>query len=127
MSVVVAGDMLPNIAPHVNILRKYLWMTSWALLGLWSAYNLGVVSSEKPLFRSQTAAVSQAAPQEQGTASSKASDPRVVVSRSKGSSKYHYSWCPGAKRILEANKVWYPTAADAEAAGYRRAENCTPH
>jgi hypothetical protein len=49
-------------------------------------------------------------------------DKRVVAS--KNSDKYHFSWCSGAKRIKEENKLWFETEAAAQAAGYTKAGNC---
>lgn len=49
-------------------------------------------------------------------------DPRVVVS--KNSDKYHFSWCSGAKRIKEENKIWFNSTQEAERAGYTLAANC---
>ncbi|MEX2091018.1 MAG: hypothetical protein WD989_02760 [Candidatus Paceibacterota bacterium] len=49
-------------------------------------------------------------------------DRRVV--RSKNSDKYHFTWCSGAKRIKEENKIWFETEAAALAAGYTKAGNC---
>lgn len=49
-------------------------------------------------------------------------DKRVVVS--KNSDKYHFTWCSGAKRIKEENKIWFETEAAALAAGYTKAGNC---
>lgn len=46
------------------------------------------------------------------------------VIASKNGTKYHYSWCPGAKQISEANKIAFTTAKAAEEAGYSRALNC---
>lgn len=43
---------------------------------------------------------------------------------SKNSNKYHLPWCTGAQRISEANKIYFKTIADAEAAGYVPAANC---
>ena len=43
---------------------------------------------------------------------------------SKNSNKYHLPWCPGAETISEANRVWFKTKAEAEAAGYIPAGNC---
>jgi hypothetical protein len=37
---------------------------------------------------------------------------------------YYLPWCGVAKRIKEANKVWFLTKADAERAGYTPATNC---
>lgn len=53
-------------------------------------------------------------------------DPRVVASKASSSHLYHYTWCSGAQRIKETNKVWFANSAAAEAAGYTLAANCTP-
>lgn len=45
-----------------------------------------------------------------------------VASRS--GTRYHLETCPGAKQIKEENKVFFASAAAAEAAGYKRAANC---
>lgn len=45
------------------------------------------------------------------------------VASSKGSA-YHLPNCPGAKHIREENRLWFETAEDARAAGYRPAGNC---
>jgi hypothetical protein len=44
---------------------------------------------------------------------------------SKNGEKYYLSTCSGAKRINEENKVWFASAAAAQAAGYAPAANCT--
>ncbi len=46
------------------------------------------------------------------------------VVASKNGSKYYLPWCGGAKRLSEATKVWFASAADAEAHGYAPAKNC---
>ena len=43
---------------------------------------------------------------------------------SKNSNKYHLPWCAGARSISEANKVWFSSKEEAEAAGYVPASNC---
>jgi len=43
---------------------------------------------------------------------------------SKNSDKYHLPWCSGAKRIAEANKIWFKDKEEAKAAGYTPAGNC---
>ena len=49
-------------------------------------------------------------------------DTRVVAS--KNSDKYHFTWCSGAKRIKEENKLWFNTEAEAIAQGLTLAGNC---
>lgn len=46
----------------------------------------------------------------------------VVASRS--GTKYYLPGCPGVDRIVEANKVWFASAAAAKAEGYTPAANC---
>lgn len=43
---------------------------------------------------------------------------------SKSGTKYHLATCPGARTISEANRVWFETKGEAEAAGYAAAANC---
>ena len=43
---------------------------------------------------------------------------------SKNGTKYYLTTCAGASQISDANKVWFVSAADAEAAGYTRAASC---
>ncbi len=55
-------------------------------------------------------------------ASSSAEAPFVA---SEGGTKYYPRACAAASRIAEANRVWFASAADAEAAGYAKAVHCT--
>ncbi|MEI7480279.1 MAG: hypothetical protein WCJ59_01505 [bacterium] len=48
----------------------------------------------------------------------------TTIIASKNGTKYHYSWCPGAKQISEANKIWFNTIDEARTAGYTPASNC---
>ncbi|PIR38271.1 MAG: hypothetical protein COV34_01525 [Candidatus Zambryskibacteria bacterium CG10_big_fil_rev_8_21_14_0_10_42_12] len=43
---------------------------------------------------------------------------------SKNSDKYHYPWCSGAKRISDANKIFFNSVEEARSAGYSPAGNC---
>ena len=47
-----------------------------------------------------------------------------VYVASKNGTKYYLPTCSGAKRISDANKVWFNTVAAAVAAGYAPAANC---
>ncbi len=119
--------------------RNLLWQGFLLALIAWSAYNLGVLGArhgvkpaqEAALFQqrdsivSQTAGPSTSSGQGSITKTSKdRSDPRVVASRTSKSKKYHHTWCPGYSQIKESNRLWFPTAAAAEAAGYSLAGNC---
>lgn len=42
----------------------------------------------------------------------------------KNSKKYHLQGCPGYTQVGEKNRVYFKTAAEAEAAGYTKAGNC---
>lgn len=55
-------------------------------------------------------------------ATSTSTDVRFVGSVN--SDKYHLPWCSGAKRIDEANKQWFDSVSEAQAAGYEPAGNC---
>lgn len=46
------------------------------------------------------------------------------VVASKNGTKYYLPGCAGASRISDANKVWFASAAAAEAQGYAPAANC---
>jgi hypothetical protein len=48
------------------------------------------------------------------------------VVASKNGKKYHFTHCPGAKQISEANKITFESPTAAEASGYTRASNCKP-
>ena len=51
-------------------------------------------------------------------------DPRVVASKASSSKVYHFTWCSGALRIKDSNKLWFAGEAEAQAAGYTLAGNC---
>lgn len=52
----------------------------------------------------------------------KAVDEKIIGNSN--SKKYHRPGCPGYKSTSEKNRVFFKTAAEAEAAGYKRAGNC---
>jgi hypothetical protein len=43
---------------------------------------------------------------------------------SKEGKKYHFPWCPGARRMAEENKIWFNSIEEARSAGYKPAANC---
>lgn len=47
-----------------------------------------------------------------------------VVASASGT-KYHFAHCAGAKKIKEENKLFFKTEAEAQAAGYTLATNCS--
>lgn len=131
-----AREIVAKIGDFVKRHREHLWTGLLLALVAWSAYNLGLVRGhrgaaplqEAAVFRPREGIVSPTgapARQGRGAAAADKSDQRVVVSKSSDSKKYHHAWCPGATQIKEANRVWFPTADDAKAAGYTLAGNCT--
>lgn len=124
--------MIPDMANWVKSHSTLLYTALCVGLIGWSSYNVGLrqgiarapeASSPSPLIslRPQTATASGG-----GTTQTRrdTSDPRVVVSKSSTSKKYHYIWCSSANRIKEENKVFFPTKEAAQAAGYTLAGNC---
>ena len=65
----------------------------------------------------QTAAAAQSLPAQAGVATG-------PIVASKSGTKYYLSTCSGAKNIKDANKVYFASAAEAQAAGYTAAANC---
>ena len=51
-----------------------------------------------------------------------ASSSPIVASRN--GTKYYFTWCTGASRIAEKNRVYFATAALAEVKGLSKAANC---
>ena len=47
---------------------------------------------------------------------------QIVASRA--GERYHWIWCPGAKRIKEENKIFFASPAEARRAGLTPAANC---
>lgn len=70
-----------------------------------------------PVPRAQTAAAVQGV----SVQASAAAGPIVA---SKSGTKYYLSTCSGAKNIKDANKVYFASTAEAQAAGYTAAANC---
>lgn len=56
--------------------------------------------------------------------SSKDNAENVLVVGSKNSTKYHFPWCSGAKRIKPENTISFSSFEEARAAGYTPASNC---
>lgn len=128
---------IANIVAFVKRHQDRLWRVFVLILIAWSGFNVGIISARKgaipaqeaTLFQPRTSIVSQTpSATGQGTTSTvrvDKSDMRVVASKGSSSKKYHYSWCSSGQRIKEANRLWFPTAADAQKAGYTLAGNCS--
>ncbi len=54
----------------------------------------------------------------------RASELPGLVAASRQGKRYYYLWCGGLARIKEANRRWFESAAQAEAAGYTLASGC---
>lgn len=50
--------------------------------------------------------------------------PGGLILASKSGTKYYFPWCAGVKRIAEANKTWFASEQEAQAAGLTLAANC---
>lgn len=70
-----------------------------------------------------TSTVSTSAATATASAATRRESEQTLVA-SKSGSKYHFTWCPGAKQIKETNKIYFDTPAAARAAGYTPAANC---
>lgn len=68
-----------------------------------------------------SAEAAAAAPQ-----ASEAPAPQYNYVASRASDKYHYPSCRWAKKIDEANRIYFASSADAEAAGYTSCGTCNP-
>lgn len=90
-----------------------------------SSFGLGRISilwkSPPPLFVEHERNEYELADSDQAQEGTQA-DKKVVAS--KNGNVYHYSWCSGAARIKEENKIWFPTKDDAKRAGLKPATNC---
>lgn len=54
--------------------------------------------------------------------STQRTDQKVVAS--KNSTSYHFSWCSGAKKIKEENKIIFASEQEAQSKGLTLASNC---
>jgi len=115
----------------VKLRQKDIFLVFCMVLISVTSFNLGKIGALKKtpitIMPDQSQADVYSAVGDKNTAENPAKpqaviDRRVVVS--KNSDKYHFTWCSGAKRIKEENKIWFETEAAAQAAGYVKAGNC---
>ena len=123
--------ILSKFTDLVKFHQKDIFLTFCIVLIALVSYNLGKIGALKktPIsITGQEANIYQAGNSEQSQntkykiQNTAPIDRRVVVS--KNSDKYHFTWCSGAKRIKEENKLWFADEAAAQAAGYTKAGNC---
>jgi hypothetical protein len=113
---------------HKSLAEAALLPAIVVLVGL-SAFGLGrlSVASVPP---AQTAAAYQAAGESAPTPAPAFAQPKTVSASegqfvaSKNGTKYYLPSCSGVSKIKEENKVYFASAADAQAAGYSAAANC---
>lgn len=115
----------------IDLVKKYqkdLFLALCLIFVSTISFNLGKINSLKqtPITIDGVAADIYSASNQEGIIKTNNKptvvDRRVVVS--KNSDKYHFTWCSGAKRIKEENKIWFADEAAAQAAGYTKAGNC---
>lgn len=127
---------IANIGTSRKVHEAFL-ISAVALMGI-SAFGLGRLSAPDQLtavalcdgLSSHTIPTTNLAAAAAPVASSNTLGEREVTSStahyvaSKNGTVYHLPWCAGAQRIKDANKVWFASKEEAEAAGYRPASNC---
>ncbi len=123
--------ILSKLASFVKFRQKDIFLVFCIVLISIISYNLGRINALKKTPVTITEGREQKADVYSATGIKKAGlkpstapvlDKRVVAS--KNSDKYHFTWCSGAKRIKEENKIWFNSAQEAESRGYTLAGNC---
>jgi hypothetical protein len=119
-------DILAKIMRLVKHYSYDVFLVLCMLAVAFIGYNIGQIRAlrKTPIEVDYGASIYRSAKEAGPTATPKPLDTRVVVSKKSKTYKYHYSWCSGAKRINEENKVWYETEDAAQKAGYSLAGNC---
>ncbi len=123
------------ISRILNLIKTYqhgLFIGLCMVLMAGIGYNIGRISEVNTSSDSinQQANIYSSTSSKQATQAIKSTRPavpkdlRVVASKAASSKLYHHPWCSGVQRIKETNKLWFPTEADAIAAGYSLAGNC---
>ncbi len=124
-------NIVSKIGDWVKVHQKDIFLLFCIVLISFISYNLGRIGALKKTPITITDGQDQKADVYSATGAKKTGvktttapvlDKRVVVS--KNSDKYHFTWCSGAKRIKEENKMWFADEAAAIAAGYTKAGNC---
>lgn len=118
-------NILAKLWSRVKERQKDIFLAFCMLLIAFIGYNLGRINAleQTPVtIKGGEADIFRAGETGSKSSPKQILDKRVVVS--KNSDKYHFTWCAGAKRIKEENKVWFETEATAQAAGYTKAGNC---
>ncbi len=124
-------NILSKIVNIVKSYQKDIFLGLCIILISFISFNLGHINSlqKTPLKITGETNVYQATVGNSVLNNPKATpaqprDLRVVASKASTSKKYHFTWCSGAQRIKEANKLWFETESLAQQAGYTLAGNC---
>ena len=95
------------------------------------SFNLGKISvlnnqkAQIKITNGAKAGIKEGASATKATAKAIPLENQVVVASKNSKAKiYHFTWCPGASKIAEENKITFPNEAAAIAAGYTLAKNC---
>lgn len=119
--------MPPTITKGALLRKLYaLYVPAVVVLVGIAAFGLGRLSvidpsSSQPAVAAQAATSTQISATDNEAAVVPATGPYVA---SKSGSKYYLTSCASAGRISDANKVFFQSAAAAQAAGYAPAANC---
>jgi len=125
--------MIPRFTQFCKTHQKDLFLSACLLLVATIGYNIGQIRAlhKTPIAINRNADIyTVTKPEQSAQKISKIakpvtpSDPRVVTSKKSKTKVYHHTWCSGAARIKEENKLWFETSIAAEAAGYSLAGNC---
>ncbi len=121
-------NILAKIIQTVKKHQKDIFLGFCILLISVVGYNLGRInalnktpSKTANVYQNTTATPVLNSPKQTPT---QPKDQRVVASKASSTKKYHFIWCPGAKQIKEANKLWFENDIAAQKAGYTLAGNC---
>ena len=122
-----------------KLLERNIFIAVVILLASFTSFALGRLSAmeekkepvriafpEEKIKEATAAAVISSVPHTQSTPAliPQEQEGRGEYVGSKNGTKYHLPWCSGAKRISEANKIWFADKQEAEKAGYAPAANC---
>ena len=123
--------ILAKITQAVKKHQKNIFLGFCIFLISVIGFNLGRINAfnKTPPKTSEKATVYQApvgtsAPNSPKQTPAQPKDLRVVTSKASSSKKYHFTWCPGAKKIKETNKLWFANESLAQKSGYTLAGNC---
>lgn len=124
------GGIVTKISNGVKTYQSDIVLAMAVILISIISFNLGKISA----LRDIKTPVAITEPANMTETSTKASSPlkpalirdqSVIASKQSKNKVYHFSWCPGASKIAERNKITFTAETAAIAAGYTLAGNCT--